>query len=234
MSLRGRIALVTGASRGLGAAVAKEFAALGAHVILVARSLKNLENIDDEIQKSGKGSATIVPLNLMELDKIDQLAINIAERFGRLDIMVGNAAILGGLRPIDSITNKTWDQVMTLNVAANFRLLRVMHPLLKKSESGRAIFVTSGVAESVYPFFAPYSVSKAALEMLVKTYAAENEKTNIKANLIDPGILRTDMRAEAFPGEDPNSLPLPESIANVFAELADASCKRNGEVVRCY
>ncbi len=218
--LAGKVALITGASRGIGAAVARQFASLGAHVILVARTVGGLEELDDAIQKEGIGKATLVPMDLLEFEKIDQLAAEIAKRFGRLDILVGNAAMLGGLRPLVHVTEETWNKVMGLNLTANWRLIRAMDPLLRKAEAGRAMFVTSGVTEGVFPYWGPYAISKAALEMLVKTYAAEVAKTNVRVSLVDPGVVRTSMRAEAMPGEDPNTLPAPEEIVDRFVTLA--------------
>ena len=225
--LEGRIALITGASRGIGAAVAKRFAAEGAHVILAARTVGGLEAMDDVIKKTG-GSSTLVPIDLTDFAKIDQLGAHIAERFGRLDIVVGNAAMLGDLTPIAHADAKMWDRVMNTNVTANWRLIRSCDPLLRASPSGRAIFVTSGVTEGSIPYWGPYSVSKAALEMLVKTYAAEVATTSVRANLIDPGVVRTAMRAIAMPGENPDSLPLPDSITDRFVELALPAYVQNG------
>jgi NAD(P)-dependent dehydrogenase (short-subunit alcohol dehydrogenase family) len=158
----------------------------------------------------------------------------VAERFGRLDILVGNAALLGILSPVPHIQPKVWQQVMTVNVDANWRLIRAFDPLLRVSEAGRAIFVTSGVARAVFPYWGAYAVSKAALEMMVKVYAGEVTKTKLKVNLLDPGVVRTSMRAQAMPGEDPATLPPPEAISDRFVELAEASCRRHGEVVRAY
>jgi len=222
-SLEGKVALITGASRGIGAAVAKKFAALGAHVILVARTVGALEEVDDEIQADG-GSATLVPMDLKDLDRIDQLAAEVAERFGKLDILVGNAGILGELRPLDSTTNEIWDDVMAINVTANFRLIRAFNPLLRKSESGRVIFVTSGVAREPFAYWGgAYAASKAALEMLAKVYAEETEKTNIQVNLVDPGVVATNMRAQAMPGEDPGTLATPDEVADIFVKLATSN-----------
>lgn len=231
--LDGRIALVTGASRGIGAAVAKRFAQEGAHVILVARTVGGLEEVDDAIRSLG-GQATLVPLDLSDHDKIDTLGVHIYQRFGKLDILVGNAAMLGTLSPLGHVEASIWNKVMAVNVTANWRLIRIFDPLLKQSDAGRAIFVTSGVASGIFPYWGPYAVSKSALEMLVKTYAAEIEKTNVRANLLDPGVVRTQMRAAAFPGEDPESLPAPESILEGFVELAEPRWRKNGSIYRMY
>jgi NAD(P)-dependent dehydrogenase (short-subunit alcohol dehydrogenase family) len=229
--LAGRIALVTGASRGIGAAVAKRYAAEGAHVVLVARTVGGLEETDDAIRAAG-GAATLVPFDLAEGAKIDELGGRLHERFGRLDILVGNAASLGVLTPLAHLDPKAWDQVMAINVTANWRLIRSMDPLLRASGTGRALFVTSGVTRGVFPYWGAYSVSKAALEMLVKTYAAEAAIAGVRANIVDPGVVRTLMRATAMPGEDPATLPPPESITEVFVALASAGEKRNGQIVR--
>ena len=235
--LAGRIALVTGASRGIGAAVAKRFAAEGAHLVLVARTQGGLEEVDDAIRetagiKADEDGATLVPLDLTDYTEIDRMGAALYERFGKLDILVGNAAILGELSPVGHIEPEDWDAVMATNLTANWRLIRSLDPLLQASEAGRAIFVSSGVARAVFPYWGGYAVSKAALEMLVKIYAAENEQTNVNANILDPATVRTGMRAKAMPGEDPMTLPEPAAITEDFVKLAEASCTMNGEVVR--
>lgn len=230
LRLKDKIALVTGASRGIGAAVAKRYAKEGAHVILVARTSGALEAVDDEIQAAG-GSATLVPLDLLEYDKIDALGQAIFERFGRLDILVGNAAMLGMLTPVGHIKPSAWEKVMGLNVTANWRLIRSMDALLKAAPAGRALFVTSGVTESIHPYWGAYAVSKAALEALVKTYAAEVATSSLKVNLVDPGVVATRMRAEAMPGENPATLPSPEAITEIFVRLAEESCAVNGQMM---
>ena len=228
--LEGRIALVTGASRGIGAAVARRYAAEGARLVLVARGAEALERVDDEVRAAG-AEATLVPMDLADHDAIDRLGAAINERFGRLDVLVANAGVLGGLAPLAHTESETWRQVMEVNLTANWRLIRSCDPLLRASDAGRAIFVTSGAARGAIPYLGPYSVSKAALEALVRTYAAENAKTKIRANIVDPGAVRTDMRAQAFPGEDPLSLIEADAITDVFVELARPDCRRNGEVV---
>ena len=230
--LAGRVALITGASRGIGAAVAQRFAAEGAQLILVARTVGGLEEADDAVRSAGGQNALLVPLDLREHETIDHLGASLYERYGRLDVLVGNAAILGGLSPLGHIKPARWAQVMDLNLTANWRLIRSLDPLLRRSEAGRAIFVTSGAARNAHAYWGPYAVSKAALETLVKTYAAETAKTNVRANLIDPGVVRTSMRADAFPGEDPDTLPAPEEITETFVKLAEASWTGSGEVVR--
>ena len=229
--LAGRLALVTGASRGIGAAVARRFAAEGAQVILTARTVGGLEEVDDQIRQAGGKPATLVPLDLRDFDKIDALGASLFERFGKLDVLVGNAAILGTLSPLAHGDPQTWQAVIDVNLTANFRLIRSLDPLLRRSEAGRAIFVTSGAAARPIPYWGTYATSKTALEMLVGTYAAETAKTNVRVNLVDPGVVRTIMRAQAFPGEDPESLTPPEAITEAFVELASAECTRRGETL---
>jgi NAD(P)-dependent dehydrogenase (short-subunit alcohol dehydrogenase family) len=228
--LAGKIALITGASRGIGAAVAECFAREGAHVVLAARTVGGLEEVDDAVRATG-GSATLVPLDLRDFIKIDELAARLFERWGRLDILVGNAAEFGVFSPLGHIDPATWAEVIELNLTANWRLIRAMDPLLRAAPAGRAIFVTAGVARGVFPYWGPYAVGKAGLEMLVKIYAGEIAKTRVRANLIDPGIVRTRLRARAFPGEDPSRLPSPEGVADAFLALALSECTQNGEVV---
>lgn len=225
--LDGRIALVTGASRGIGAGVARRFAAEGAHLILTARTVGGLEEIDDQVKAAG-GSATLVPADLTELDQIDQMGGAIYQRFGRLDVLVGNAATLGILSPLPHVEPSVWEETMMLNATVNFRLIRSFDPLLRLSDAGRAIFVTSGAARSAHPYWGPYSASKAALEALVRTYAGEISKTSVRANIVSPGGVRTSMRAQAFPGEDPDTLPPPDDITEIFVRLAEPSCQENG------
>jgi NAD(P)-dependent dehydrogenase (short-subunit alcohol dehydrogenase family) len=224
-----RIALVTGASRGIGAAVAERFAREGMHVIITGRNIKGLEATDDAIRATGS-SATLVQLDLQEPDKIEQCAMQVAERFGRLDVLVGNAGLLGELSPMAHISPDDWNQVMAVNVTANWHLIRCFDEGFKRSTTPRAIFVTSGVTRRVHPYWGVYAASKAALENMVQTYAAENEKTNLKVNLIDPGATRTRMRAKAYPGEDPDTLPAPEDITDRFVELAGPACTASGQI----
>jgi NAD(P)-dependent dehydrogenase (short-subunit alcohol dehydrogenase family) len=231
--LAGRIALVTGASRGIGASVAKRYAAEGAHVILVARTVGGLEEVDDEIKASG-GSATLVPLDLRELDRIDPLGPALYERFGKLDIFVGNAGLLGTLGPLLHHDARLWNEVMTVNVTANWRLIRTLEPLLRRSDAGRAVFVTSGAGSTPQAYWGAYATSKAALEMMAQTWAAELAKTDVRVNLLSPGPIRTAMRASAFPGEDATALRPPEAIMESFVDLALPSCTKHGEVVRGY
>lgn len=228
--LSGRVALVTGASRGIGAAVARRFAAEGAHVVLVARTVGGLEEVDDQIRSDG-GAATLVPLDLRDGEAIDRLGAALFERYRRLDVLVANAGLLGTLTPIAQVKPAEWAQVLDVNLTANWRLIRSLDPLLRASESGRAMFVTSSVGHKVRAYWATYAVSKAALEMLVGLYAAEVQKTNLRVNLVDPGRTRTVMRAKAYPGEDPMTLKAPEEITEAFVELAEPGCTRHGETV---
>ena len=228
--LDGKIALITGASRGIGAAVAERFAREGAHIVLAARTVGGLEEVDDKVRAAG-GSATLVPMDLRDFIKIDELAAALFDRYGRLDVLVGNAAEFGVFSPLAHIDPATWTEVMDLNLTANWRLIRAMDPLLRTAPAGRAMFVTSGVVRRASAYWGPYAVSKAGLEMLVKIYAGEIATTRVRANLIDPGIVRTRLRARAFPGEDASRLPPPESVAEAFLALASPECTCNGEVV---
>lgn len=229
--LKDRIALVTGASRGIGRAVALAFAREGAHVVLLARTVGGLEEVDDEVRALG-GTATLVPLDLADGEKIDNLGPTLYQRWGRLDILVGNAGVLGPLSPLGHISERDWNAVLNINVTANWRLIRAMDPLLQRSSAGRVIFVTSGAADGHHAYWGPYAVSKAALEALARTYASETARGSVRVNLVDPGPTRTAMRARAFPGEEPASLPAPEEIAHIFVELALPSCNDTGRIVR--
>ena len=228
-SLKGKVALVTGASRGIGAAVARRLAAEGAHVILVARTVGGLEELDDRIRSEG-GSATLVPLDVKDGPGIDRLGGAVAERWGRLDILVGNAGILGTLAPLGHISPKVWDDLMAVNVTANWRLIRSFDSLLRAAEAARVVFVTSGRAQAMRAYWGGYAVTKAALEALARTYAAETVKTSIRVNLVNPGATRTAMRAAAMPGEDPMTLPSPDDVAGIFLDLCSDSLTAHGEI----
>jgi NAD(P)-dependent dehydrogenase (short-subunit alcohol dehydrogenase family) len=228
--LENKIALITGASRGIGRAAARALAAAGAHVILVARTVGGLEEADDEIRKAG-GNGTLVPLNLKDFDALDRLGATIFERWGRLDAFFGNAGVLGAMTPLTHLEPKTFEELLDVNVTANWRLIRSLDPLLRLSEAGRALFVSSGVARKHVPFWGGYAMSKAALESLALTYAAECEATNIKVNLLNPGPVRTTMRAKAMPGEDPETLPPPELLGPLIVEMLSPSYEKNGELV---
>ncbi len=225
--LAGRLALITGASRGLGAAAALAFAREGAHCVLVARTVGGLEALDDRIKAMG-GQATLVPLDVTDSPGIDRLGAALHERFGRVDVLLGNAGVLGALSPIGHIDPKLFEQVMAVNVTANWRLIRSIDPLLRASDAGRAIFVTSGIARQTVPYWSAYAASKAALDMLVGVYAAEIAHTQVRANLYNPGPMPTALRSQAFPGEDQTTLPPLEAHAEALIGLAMPSCTLNG------
>jgi NAD(P)-dependent dehydrogenase (short-subunit alcohol dehydrogenase family) len=227
--LEGAVALVTGASRGIGRAVARRYAAEGAHVVAVARTTGALEELDDEIRADGGHPATLVPMDLADFAAIDRLGGALFERHGRLDVLVGNAGQLGTLSPTGHIDPQTWQQVMDINVTANWRLIRSMDVLLRQAPAGRAIFVTSGITGTTLPYWSAYAASKAALEALALTYAAELNKTDVRVNLLDPGVVRTAMRAKAFPGERAEDLTPPEAVTDLFVDLALPSCSHHGE-----
>lgn len=228
--LAGKVALITGASRGIGWAVARLFAREGAHVIALARTTGALEELDDAIQAEG-GSATLVPLDIKDSAGLDRLGASIFDRWKRLDILVGNAGVLGTLSPIGHIKPKTWDELLAVNVTANWRLIRSLDALLRAAPAGRAIFVTSSVARDPRAYWGGYGTTKAALEHMVRTYAAETAMTDLKVNLINPGGTRTAMRAKAMPGEDPSSLPNPVDVAPLFLELARPDWTETGQLV---
>jgi NAD(P)-dependent dehydrogenase (short-subunit alcohol dehydrogenase family) len=234
--LHNRVALITGASRGIGAALAERFAVEGAHVVLLARTRGGLEEVDDRIRAAtGKENCTtLIELDLADLDKVDLLGPTIANRFGLLDIVVGNAAILGEMAPVNHIDADIWTQAININLNANWRLIRTTDPLLRQSDAGRAVFVTSGAAHGKRPYWGAYAVTKAALEMMVTCWAAESEQTNMKINLLDPGATRTSMRAEAYPGEAPGTVKPPGELAGLFVDLCVPDCTHHGEVIRAY
>src|SRR3954452_5631158 len=229
LSLASRIALVTGASRGIGYATARALARAGAHIVAIARTQGGLEELDDEIRKDG-GSATLVPLNLTDFDGIARLGAALHERHGKLDILVGNAAIAGPSSPLGHIELKPWNDVIAINVTANFQLIRCMEPLLKQSDAGRAVFVTSGAANQAPAYVGPYAASKAALETLVRTWANETASTPVRINLFDPGPIRTRMRAAVFPGEDPLTLDTPEQAAELILPLCAPDWTETGKL----
>ena len=227
--LTGRIALVTGASRGIGAAAAVALSGNGAHIVAVARTVGGLEELDDRIKAAG-GTATLVPLDMKDSEGIGRLAAALKERHGKLDILLGNAGILRTPTPLDHIEPKDWDEIIAVNVTANWRLIRAFDPLLKLSDAGRAVFVTSGLAAMARAYFGAYAVSKGALEVLVRTYAAECASSNVRANLFSPGQTRTRMMSTAFPGIDPETLPTPEQVAEKIVPLCLPSCRENGKL----
>ncbi len=228
--LGGRIALITGASRGIGAALARAFGAAGAHVILTARTVGGLEEVDDDIRAAG-GNASLVEMDLRDGPAIDRLGARIHERWSRLDILVANAGILGTLTPLPHQDPAEWDEVVAVNLTANLRLIRSLDPLLRMSDAPRAIFVSSGAARICRPYWGAYAVTKAALDAMVRVYAAENERSALRINIVNPGATRTGMRAAAFPGEDPMSLKTPEALVPLFLELASPASTRHGELI---
>ncbi len=228
--LSGRVALITGASRGIGAAVAVRFAAEGARVVLAARTRGGLEDVDDAIRSGGRGAATLLELDLAEPDSADGIGPALANRFGRLDILVANAGYLGELAPIHQFDDDLWSRAMAVNLDANRRLIRGLDPLLRASDAGRAIFVTSDRIGR--PYWGAYAAGKAALEAVALCWAAETRRTGMRINLVDPGATRTRLRSEAYPGEDPATLKAPEAVAGVFVDLAAPDCRRHGEIVR--
>jgi NAD(P)-dependent dehydrogenase (short-subunit alcohol dehydrogenase family) len=217
-ALSDRIALVTGASRGIGAAIALALARAGAHVVAVARTIGGLEELDDAIRTAG-GTATLVPLDLTDTAGILRLAAALQERYRRLDVLVGNAGLAGPSSPLDHVQPDDWKAVIAVNVTANWHLIRAMNALLRASDAGRAVFISSGAAHNMRAYRGPYSVSKAALEALVRTYAAETDSTPVRVNLVNPGPTRTRMRAQVMPGEDPTTLPPPELVAEKIVAL---------------
>jgi NAD(P)-dependent dehydrogenase (short-subunit alcohol dehydrogenase family) len=225
-----RIALVTGASRGIGRAATLALSKAGAHVILVARTVGGLEEVDDEIQKAG-GTATLVPLDLKDFPALDRLGASIYERWGKLDAFLGNAGVLGALTPLSHLEPKLFQELLDVNVTANWRLIRSLDPLLRASDAGRVVLMSSGAARKHTPYWGGYAMSKAAVESLALTYAAECDGTKVRVNLLNPGPLRTRMRARAFPGEDPQSLDPPEAIVPLLLELLAPACAKNGELV---
>ncbi len=231
--LLGQVAVVTGASRGIGRAAALCLAREGAHVIAIARNVADLESLDDAIKAQGaRDGATLVPLDLRDHDGLDRLGLSIHERWGKLDILIGNAGMLGQITPVEHITPAKWQELLDVNLTANWRLIRSLGPLLRASANGgRAVFVTSGAARSTKAYWGGYAMSKAALESLVKIWAAENAKTKLRINLFNPGATRTGMRASAMPGEDPMSLPAAEMVAESMLPLVLPECSMNGEIV---
>jgi NAD(P)-dependent dehydrogenase (short-subunit alcohol dehydrogenase family) len=227
--LADRVALVTGASRGIGAATALALAKAGAHVVAIARTIGGLEELDDAIRAAGS-SATLVPLDLKDYDGIDRLALALHERYRKLDVLVGNAGILGPLSPLGHIEPKAWDEIIAVNVTANWRLIRALEVLLKAADAGRAVFVTSGVASSAKAYWGAYATSKAALNVLARTYAAETVNTRVRVNLFNPGATRTRMRAAALPGEDPMTLPTVEEVAERIVALCLPDFQESGKL----
>ncbi|MEM8949679.1 MAG: SDR family NAD(P)-dependent oxidoreductase [Pseudomonadota bacterium] len=231
--LEGRLVLMTGASRGLGAALAVRFAEEGARLILVARTAGGLEEVDDQVRAAG-GEATLVPQDLTQGEAVDELGGVLAQRFGRLDVLIGNAAELSALSPLAHTDPKTFERTLAINTITNYRLIRSLDPLLRASPSGSAIFVTADVGSEPRAYFGAYAASKAALQSLVMTYAEETAKTDLRVNMVDPGPMRTRLRAKAFPGEDKTTLALPKERADIFVDLAEAGCTQHGQLLKAY
>lgn len=231
MTLTGQIAVVTGASRGIGAATAIELARRGAHVVLTARTQGGLEETDDAIREFG-GTSTLLPLDLADGPALDMLGPSVLERFGRLDILLGNAATLGVLTPLGHIQEKDWTAAIALNMTATWRLIRSCGPLLTAAPAGRAVFVTSRVAVAPRAFWGLYGATKAGMEHLVRVWAEETRTTPLRVNLFDPGVVATRMRRQAMPGEDQTPLVKPADVAPTLADLLEPSETRHGEVVR--
>lgn len=230
-ALKDKTILITGASRGIGAAVAKAFAREGAQLVLTARTVGGLEEVDDAIRAEGLPEATLVPLDLRQMEMIDALGARIFERFGKLDGLIGNAAMLGSLSPVSHATPTEVEDVFKVNTLANYRLLRACDPLLRRAAAGRVVMVSSGAAKASIAYWGPYAASKAALEHLTLTYAAEVKNTNIRVNVIDPGVVRTRMRAQAFPSENPEALPEPERITEYFLRLMGREAPHGSRLV---
>ncbi|MGC1356343.1 MAG: SDR family NAD(P)-dependent oxidoreductase [Xanthobacteraceae bacterium] len=224
-----RIALVTGASRGIGYATALALARGGAHVVALARTVGGLEELDDAVRTAG-ASATLTPLDIRDYPALYRLGAALNERYGRLDVLIGNAAVGAVPSPLDHIEPKAWDESLAINLTANWHLIRAMGPLLKLSVAGRAVFITSGAATSARAYRAPYSVSKAALDVLVRTYAEETSSTGVRVNLFNPGPTRTRMRALVMPGEDPATLPAPDEVAAKIVDLCHPDFTETGKL----
>lgn len=227
----GRIILVTGASRGIGYAMAKQFAAEGAQVIAIARTQGGLEDLDDEIKSAG-GQCTLVPMDLKDGNAIDRLGLALHERFGRLDGMLMNAGQLGAITPMPHTTPKDWDSVIAVNLTANYRLIRAMDPLLRASDAGRVVAVTSSVAQNHRAYWGAYAISKAGLEAMANIYAEETAITNVRVNIYDPGGTRTAMRAKAVPGEDPSALPEPSAHWEKLSQMLSPNYDFTGKLVK--
>lgn len=232
MMFKDKIAVVTGASRGIGYATCVALAKEGAHIIAIARTVGSLEALDDEIKSVSGEGATLVPLDITDYDALDRLGGVIAEKYGKLDILIGNAATLGDITPISHLKPKVWQQLMDINVTANYRLIRSLDPLLRAADNGRAVFVgSSNVARDPRHFWGGYATSKAALECLVKTYAMEIEKSKLRVNILNPGPIRTAMRARAVPGENPETLDIPADLTPLILKICSPDFEDNGKVV---
>ena len=231
LPLQDRVALVTGASRGIGAALALELAKLGAQLVLIARTQGGLEEVDDAIRAATGRGATLLPLDLQkDADKqLDFVGPSIVERFGRLDILVHNAGALNKLTPVAHIDPKDWAEVMAVNLTAAWRMIRTCDPPLRASDAGRAVFLTTGRVLRPKAYWGMYGAAKAGMEHLVQTWAQEVAKTPLRVNLADPGVVATRMRATAMPGENPASIAQPAEIAPALAALCLPTETRHGE-----
>lgn len=227
--LSNRVALVTGASRGIGAATALALAKAGAHIVAVARTVGGLEELDDAIEEAS-GTTTLVPLDLKDFDGVDRLGAALYERYKRLDVLVGNAGVLGVTSPLAHVEPKVWDETLAVNLTANWRLIRAMDPLLRAAETGRAVFISSGVVKGAHAYWGPYTTSKAALEAMIRTYANETASTSLRVNLFNPGPIRTRLRAQAMPGEDPMTLDTPEQVAAEIVPLCLPDFQESGRL----
>ena len=228
--LSGKLVLVTGATRGIGRAVAVAAAQAGAELIITGRTVGALEEVDDAVRAVG-GHATMVELDMKDTPAIPRLAAAIAERWGRLDGFVANAAMLAALTPITHLTPEAWDESIAVNLTGQWHMIRAFDPLLRAAPAGRAVLVTSGAAVGSRPFWGPYAASKAGLEAIGRSWAGESEQTNLRINMLNPGGTATKMRASAFPGENPETLPMPEAIAPAFLALLAEDCQLHGELV---
>jgi NAD(P)-dependent dehydrogenase (short-subunit alcohol dehydrogenase family) len=231
LALAGSIALVTGASRGIGAATAVELARLGAHVVITARTQGGLEETDDAVRQVG-GSATLLPLDLAEGEQIDAIGPSLFQRFGRLDVLMHDAGALGRLTPVAHILPNDWADVIAVNLAASWRLIRTCDPLLRNAPAGRAVFVTDGRARTPLAYWGAYGATKAGMEHLVLTWAGELLQTRLRVNLFDPGAVATRLRGQAMPGEDSSALPRPADVAPALAAMCVPAETRHGELVR--
>jgi len=225
--LSGRVALVTGASRGIGYFIARELAAAGAHVLAVARTVGGLEELDDEVKAAG-GSATLVPLDLTDMPGIDRIGAAIHDRWGKLDVLVANAGVLGTISPLGHVEAKVFDKVMAINVTATWRVIRTVDPLLRLSDAGRAVVISSSAAHSARAYWGPYAASKAAVEAMARSWADEARNTALRINAVNPGATRTAMRAQAMPGENPDTLPHPSEVARRIVPLASPALTETG------
>ncbi|MGU3494656.1 SDR family NAD(P)-dependent oxidoreductase [Xanthobacteraceae bacterium A53D] len=225
-----KIAVVTGATRGIGEATAIALAVGGAHVVALGRTEGALEDLDDKIRAAGGGMATLVPMDVTDYDAIDRLGASLFERYARLDIFVGNAGFLGPLMPMRDVEVKDWDRAVGINLTANYRFIRALDPLLRMSTAGRAVLISSGAAHKDRAYWGPYAITKAGLEAMGRTWASETVTTPLNVNLFNPGPIRTRMRAKAFPGEDPMTLPTPEEAAAAIVGLCRADFIETGRL----